>query len=314
MYGNKKKISIFIDTNVLQVFYENKNVCLHEIRVPNEYYNLTRFIIANKLENYVEICIPNMVALEYKQHMLNCFDIGIKQLDQEVADYKKIFGFLIEISVDKKVDKEQYSDYVDSLFQAFVDNPRNLCKVVPYTNSAELIDILLKKALSGIKPFYVGKIGGKVHSDAGFKDAIIAETIYKYCEINGRIGGFISNDNDFSDLFNRMLDNENDYVLFNSFDSAIQALEKYYEINTFTQLKNRIENDGYLHERLLNEIGVVYDKTLTTCIVCDVEQETDNIYAIDVDFIVNETKYHFIIKFDDNANDFIDLKYSIEDD
>lgn len=314
MYEDKKKISIFVDTNVLQSFYGDRNVCLYKINVPEEYYKLIDFIIHNKLQDYIEICIPDIVMMEYKQHMMNCFVEKKEQLNKDKAIYEKIFGSLIEIHAEVKISSVQYQEFIDELFKGFIDNPRNFCKVVSYKNCDGLIDILLKKALSGVKPFAVGKMGGKDYSDAGFKDAIIAETIYNYCKEKSRVGIFISKDKDFSNIFHKTLNNENDYVLFNTFDFAIQELKNYYGIEPIMQIKSRIQNNTYYHEMLLSEVEVDYDKMATSCTIQNIVQETGNIYNIDIDIIVNETKYHFNTKFDDNANEFIDITYSMEND
>lgn len=72
MAAHNKKISIFIDTNILQIIWGSKtikNVHLDRIEITQQYYDLIDFIRDYNLEDVVEVCIPSIVAMEFKQHM-----------------------------------------------------------------------------------------------------------------------------------------------------------------------------------------------------------------------------------------------------
>lgn len=317
MVTKQKKISIFLDTNIFQTFFGSKNdkkVFLYKAGVTNDYYRLRDFINEYQLSDQIEICIPSVVIMECKQHMLDCFIRNEKKLIEDVTNYKKIFGSLIEIDYSLKIIKEEYSVYIDKIFDDFVTEYRNQCKVVRYDKRENLIDILLSKALAGTKPFVVETIGGKPHSDAGFKDSVIAETIYSYCEENKRMGILITNDGDFGNVFNRQLNNTCKYVQFSSIDKAIEALSEFYGTDPVKRLNYEFSNNTYWHEFLLHEAGLELDDSVTERVVTDVFSEDENVFDIKIDFTINETKYHFLVKFDSIANDIIECSYKIEND
>ncbi len=317
MKTEEKRISIFLDTNILQTFFGSKkdtNVFLDKTGVPVEYYQLTDFINKYWLEKQIEICIPGVVVMECKQHMQNCFSKNIKQLTLDNAKYKKIFGSLIEFEYDLKLTEKEYIVHTDELFEAFVSDCRNKCKIVQYNKDESLIEILLSKALSGTKPFIAQTIEGKTHSDAGFKDAIIAETIYSYCKEKSSIGILVSTDNDFAEPFQTKLSAQSNYVQFHSIQETIKALEEFFDINTVQKLKQKFSDNTYLQESLLQEAGIKLDKSVTEQKITDISNEDENVFNIKMDFTVNETKYHFFVKFDSAANDIIDCNYKFEND
>lgn len=317
MKTEEKRISIFLDTNILQTFFGSKkdtNVFLDKTGVPAEYYQLTDFINKYWLEKQIEICIPGVVVMECKQHMQNCFSKKVKQLTSNIDEYKKIFGSLIEFEYDLKLTEKEYIVHTDELFEAFISDSRNKCKIIQYNKDESLIEILLAKALSGTKPFFAETIEGKTHSDAGFKDAIIAETIYSYCKENNSIGILVSTDNDFAKPFQTKLSAQSNYVQFRSIQETIKGLEAYFEINTVQKLQQEFSKNTYWQEILLQEAGIELDESVTERVITDISNKDENVFSIKIDFTVNETKYHYLVKFDSVANDIIECSYEIEND
>lgn len=96
-------------------------------------------------------------------------------LVESICDFKNLYGDLLGIEFQIKIPEEEYPQYVESLCEDFFSNPRNCCKIVEHPHNNELIDVLLDKAITGIKPFFTGGIAGKKHSDAGFKDSLVVE-------------------------------------------------------------------------------------------------------------------------------------------
>lgn len=311
-----KDVSIFIDTNVFQMFWSVnniRNVYLYKIEAPKEYYKLVDFVKNNELQDRVELCIPSIVIMECKQHMYECFKKNVAKIEEDIKSYKKAFDFLLEIDVDIKKTTEDYQKFVEEIFDDFVTNTRNCCKIVPHSKDDKLLEKLLEKALKGTKPFCVGKIGGKEYSDAGFKDSIIAETIYEYCEKNDRIGIFVSHDNDFSEAFSNVLNSTSKFVLFKSYDDAIDALKDFFATDPKKQVKEKFEQDIYLREKILQEAGLKLDASVTDCEVQDVDK-VDDVFDMNINLVVNETHYCFNVKFDDIANEILECSYEIEND
>lgn len=100
-----------------------------------------------------------------------------------------------------------------------------------------IVDTLISKALSGVRPFFSGKFEGKSHSDAGFKDSLIAETIYQYHAVNKNLCIFITNDQDFSREFSRKIQPGSELVLFTSIDINDSISRNNAENNYLSSLR-----------------------------------------------------------------------------
>ena len=222
-----KKVCVFIDTNILQSFIKHNKkdyVFLAKLGVPKSYYNLVSFIQDNRLQNYVEICISEVVFKEIRQHMIDNFNSFYEVVSTEMESCAKIAGDLLELTYKIKLKKEDYPEYVDKLIQEFLDNPQNMCTYIPITSKEELIDTLLDKSLRKVRPFVSHTIEGKGYKDAGFKDSIIAETIYAHCKSSDQKCLLISDDSDFGDRFEPVLNDKNKYVRATTIDQATNAI------------------------------------------------------------------------------------------
>lgn len=315
------EISIFLDTNIIQSFgvgrgKEGSNVFLSNLGIPSKFYDLVSFIDENHLADKIEICVPEVVTMEMKYHMLSGFKSQSQKLNAAIEEHKKIFGDIAKFdAIEISYDEEQYEGYVDTLIKEFFDNQKNHAQQVFFPRKEPIVDTLINKALSGIRPFFAGKFEGKSHSDAGFKDSLIAETIYQYHSVNKNLCIFITNDQDFSREFSRKIQPGSELVLFTSIESAIDALKEYYGTDTKKRLLREFSENTYWHELLLKEADVELDASVTERKVESIDEDNEpNIFIIKMLFVVNEAQYVFTVKFDSIANEIIDLCYQIEDD
>lgn len=315
------EISVFLDTNILQSFgvgkgKEGSNVFLSNLGISSKFYGLVSFIDENHLADKIEICVPEVVTMEMKYHMLSGFKSQRQKLNTAIEEHKKIFGDIAKFdAIEISYNEEQYEGYVDTLIKEFFDNHKNHAKQVLFPRKEPIVDILIHKALSGIRPFFVEKFEGKSHSDAGFKDALIAETIYQYHSVNKNLCIFITNDQDFSREFSRKIQPDSKLILFTSIESAIDALTDYYGTDPKKRLLHEFSENTYWHEFLLEEAGVELDESVTEIKVKNITEGDDsNIFIIEMIFIVNETHYLFTVKFDSIANDILNFNYQIEGD
>lgn len=312
-----RRVSVFIDTNQLQSFISGEqkiNVFLSALGIPRFYYDLVNFIESNRLEHFVEICISEVVIRELRQHMLNAFNQYCDTLDTTIAKYRKAGGDIVEINYTMKYSKQDYPTFVDGLINDFVENPKNKCRVIPLPHSKTILETLFDKSLRGVKPFTNQAISGKTFKDGGFKDAVIAESIYSYCSEAGTIGLLISDDGDFGQKFNSTLNNDSEYVKCSSIEQAVLFLQKYYETSPEDRLTREFTENAYWHEVLLNDVGQEYDAAVTHVEVEHIAKTDDNQYEIDILITVNEAIYSFTIVFDVIANDIIETRYSIDND
>lgn len=313
-----REISIFLDTNILQTFLGNKtgsNVFLNSLGIRSQFHELTSFIAENRLERLVELCIPEVVVLEMKHHMTTGFSRQCQKLEADLSAHKKVFDAIFDQSaVDLKYDRESYRTYVDSLLEDFFRTPKNLAKLVPFPRSGSVLEALVGKALAGTPPFFSGAIGGKTHSDAGFKDAMIAETICAYSQEYGRLCVYVSRDHDFIQGFDKAIQPDSEFVLFPSIEAAIPALAEYYETDFGAKRVREFTESTYWHEFLLEQAGARLDDSVTDCRVESVSRLEDDVFGIRMVFVVNEANYVFQIKFDSGVNDILGLEYHIEND
>lgn len=314
-----KEISIFLDTNIIQAFTSGKkgsNVFLHNLGIRKEYYILADFIDSNRLEDRIEICIPEIVIREMKYHMKSGFERQLLQLSDQIREHKKMLGNLADFSaIEMKYnDSERYAQYVDSLIDDFFNTPKNYAKQVPFPRQGEILDVLVGKAISGVRPFFVGKIESKLHSDAGFKDSVIAETIYEYSKAHNRLCIFVTHDTDFSPEFAKAIQPNSRLVLFPSIETAIEALSAYYGTDALSHIQQEFTENTYWQEYLLNESGMKLDESVTEYKVDSVSVDEGDILLVKLHFVINEVTYRFFVKFDSAANDMIEFSYETEDD
>jgi len=315
-----RETSIFLDTNIIQTFIDSKkgsgsNVFLYKLGIRQDYYKLSDFIKENGLEDRIEICIPEVVVMEMKHHMKEGFKKQFQRMKEQIEENQRIFGNLADFSaIEVKHNKESYDDYVDSLFLDFFSTTKNYAKQIPFPRQDPILDTLVSKAISGTRPFFTGKIESKYHTDAGFKDSVIAETIYEYSKKYNKLCIFITNDRDFSSKFSDTIQADSKLVLFTTIEMAIKALAEYYGTDPQIRLLREFTENTYWHEYLLNESGIEFDESVTKCKVEDVSNYEGEIFIIKMSFVVNEAEYLFSIKFDSNANDILDFNCQIMND
>lgn len=274
-----KKISVFLDTNVVQSIWGKNN------------------------------------STVFLYHMEAGFRSQTQKLNDQIKEHEKVFGNLADFgAIEIRYDKEHYREYIDSLFEDFFDTPKNYAKQIPFPRQESTMEILVDKAISGVRPFFSGSIGGKSHSDAGFKDAVIAETIFEYGKDKDKLCIYITKDHDFGIEFERKIQKDSRFVLFPSIGEAIEELSEYFEIDPQSRLAKEFTENAYWHEYLLNEIGIKLDESVTERKVEDVTIEEENVFLIKIYFVVNEVKYLFSVRFDSIGNDMIDFTYQMEND
>ncbi len=317
MTREPKKISVFMDTNILQSFFSCRKgnmVFLGDLGISKAYYQLVDLSVNNQLRDDVEICIPEVVMKEIRQHMIKQFSKYCSELDSDIRAYKKVAGDLLEINYELKINVADYPRYVDGEIERFLCNPRNLCKLVPVPKDGEILGKLLDKALRGVEPFVSRTIDGKQYQDAGFKDAVIAETIFDYGARTGRTCLLVTGDKGFASCFAPVLTPEKQYVRSDSLDKAIEMLASYYQGNVAERLRREFQDNAYWHEVLLNSIEQEYDAFATDVEAVDVVQVQEEQYEVSITFVINETRYCFKVLFDAAANELMDYRYRIEND
>ncbi|MDU9377092.1 hypothetical protein McpSp1_17380 [Methanocorpusculaceae archaeon Sp1] len=304
----EKKISIFIDTNVLETHNSNGLTKYDSFRLPKDCVSIMDFVRDYNLQKQVEICIPEIVWREILQHMRLGFLSRKQSLTDLVTDHQKTFGKLITINCKFLVgSEEEYNNYIIQMSDDFWKNDGINCKLVSNPTGDDTLEKLLSKVFNKEKPFVEAKAikGGKTHSDAGLKDALIIETIICYCDENNTEGILFSKDQDFNGI------SENLKVL-NEDNKIIDYLKSKFGIDKIWEIRTIFENDMYHIESLMELTGNELNAFRKYSIEEIQETEDADIFRVNIRVNINGVIYHFDAKYDLNANQILDVS-SIRD-
>ena len=308
--GTYDKAYIYFDTNTLECRHSGKSLYLSQFTVNTLYYEIEDLIYNLGLKDKVEICIPEIVWLELQEHLVNYFKSERKSMEDKVEVFRKSFGDLAEIYYEFKDCKteSEYLNYANDIAQDFLANPRVNAKIISCPKDEKSMQQIIQQAIHSTRPFRTARAGGKEYTDAGFKDALIFNTVTTHTQNN--LGIFISNDNDFSELFNnkrmnnlKMCSNANEvkYVLMQEFDVAPAERMEFI-----------LKSDKYLMERILSECQLDIHSFIKDVKIISCENINDNI-NVDFTATVNEEKYSFDIMYNENANELLEVSCEIYD-
>ncbi len=157
-------IDVFIDTNVLY----NRNEQLDKALFVTKLKEIIEEIEANDIYTEIKLLLPRMVLNELYQQQLEMFD-GLNKRLENVSmpnlQYDRAFN---------------YGEYLEKIFkEAIMEIQKGIVEVdvVDFPNSDKLGNII-SRAIKKAPPFE----GKEKHSDKGFKDVLIWESIKEYKE------------------------------------------------------------------------------------------------------------------------------------
>lgn len=303
------KILIYFDTNILQDFFNQndqdgqsnkKRFFLYGFKLSNKYYDLVRYIEENGLVDKVKIYIPKIVIEEMKEHLISSFKSENDSLKNLISNYKKIFGDLLNINSEIAYNVDDYEKYIINDMNTTIQE--NKLEVVEYP---ACFDSIIENSLKTIKPFSTAKRNSKEFSDAGFKDALLIESIKNHCNIKDNFVILYSNDSDFDNVIN-----DNNFKLCRTYEAITKYLDDIYQLSDILKVKIAIKSE-YHRELLLNCAEFKYDKSVSNFIVDKIEEIEEGVFSIEQRCIVNEAKYTFNYKYDSSSNEIIECEYKI---
>lgn len=311
------KVNIYFDTNSLEDYSprtittkgNNKSFMkLSEFRFPSYYYEIEKFIQDNNLQDKIEILIPEIVWMELEKHMLNQYSQDLANLSSCIKEYKDIFSDLIEINYEFK--EKEYKKYLSTIMEDFLDNPKTSAKIVPCPKDSACITRIIRNAMYTKAPFSVAHKDKKEYSDAGFKDALITETVLSNRKDNVLII-FVSMDNDFKNVFDEIEDivicNEEEQK--NRKSKIIEILSEQFLIREKVIQKEISQNDYMLEELIAQTFLNIqqdykFEKFESIKELIDEEDEKIllNIWDATFTMYVGDQLYKFKITYDGNAH------------
>jgi len=306
-----ERIAIFFDTNKLEArFTDHKcgDLCLADIKASTDFYDIRRFVNEYQLSDKIEFCIPELVILEYKRHLLDIYTQHTESFRSEINEYQKVFGSILKVDFEfVKQNVDEFKEHIDALFNNFI--AMNNCKVIEYDRSSALLERIVDKAINRVAPFVFVRCNKKEYHDAGLKDAIIAETILKYHVDNDCPCILISEDNDWgrcSDL------NKDDIFICKNLEQLRIILHEKLGITDIDEDVRLKFEDSYIRETIIRETGNQYDSAVSDFNVVAIMLKNANIYTVKINCNINETIYWIVCEYDYASNEVSSVSYEIE--
>lgn len=304
------EVFIYFDTNVLECRHSGDSLYLSKFVVSPLYYEIEQLIKDWELSDKVKICIPEIVWLEIQEHLISHFKSQKDSMLNNFELYRKSFGDLIELSCDFKdcISVDEYKEYLISITTDFLDNPRVSATIISCPKDEDTIDKIIKMAIHSERPFRKATFNKKKYTDAGFKDALIFNTIQKYTGV--QLGIFISDDTDFESLFK---DNKfQNLCLCKSVKDVKDVLIKVFNIVPTDEIEARLKFDEYLIKRILTETEFNENDTYRFININSIANENDGIKT-DFMALVNGEMYFFEIMYNINANELLEASSELCD-
>ena len=298
-----EKAYIYFDTNALECRHSGKALFLSQFTVNPLYYEIEELIQNMKLMDIVEICIPEIVWYELQEHLVSYFKSEKESMESKISSFRKSFGNLAEIDCEFKDcnTESEYTVYASTIAQEFLDNPRVHAKIIPCPKDENTIQRIIGQAVHAIKPFRKVKTNGKEYTDAGFKDALIFNTLQK--NTGNQLGILVSNDNDFLELFTETT--RGNLKMCKDAKEIQKILSTEFNVISAEMVEGILTTNKYLMKRILSECGMEENATVYRLKILSCEIVEDD---VDVHFVamVDGIKYSFDITYNINANELIE--------
>lgn len=253
MIMEDRKTRIYFDTNKLECRFNGDNLFLSDIKLSQIFYTVERIIDDLNLKDSVEICIPEVVIMELKKHMIDKYKSCFDSLKSKIEEAKKIFGSLIDIYYEYKFARNlsEYKQYVEDLFNSFIESNTHIV-IAKAPKEEKVMNKILKKAVFSEKPFQTAKGRKKDYSDAGFKDALISETIIENSKNLNSL--FLTDDQDFKEVFGEY----DNIKIMETSDKIEEYLISTYNVDQKIKYFNEFIHNNYLVQTILKGCG--YDE------------------------------------------------------
>lgn len=307
--NNYDKVYIYFDTNSLEdyipseFFYKGKrflNLC--DFKFPKYYFKVVNFIKENNLQSKVNIFISEIVEKELKKHLKEQYKNSKDTFFKIIAECKNHFHSLVDINY--KLKDINYDEEVNNFLKK-----ENIC-IVPVSKDCQAIDKIVNKAIFSEAPFVKANKNKKEYTDAGFKDALIVETIIEKSEDN-IFSIFVSKDADFDNVFSAYpnitickYEDEEDRKNF-----IINKLKEifYTQDNEFN-IDRDIKNNDYILKQVIDFCGLdpnldyKFTELLSESEYIDLDNGVDNVWEITFKMFVGKKELKFYIRYDKKTN------------
>lgn len=308
----EQHIIIVFDTNILESRFSHNKVdlmCLNKIKPDSLFYQVIKYVKEQHIESYVTFYISAISKAELLLHMRTIFEKGKQEFECHYDNYKKAYGDILSVGWEFSCQTlADYVNFADTIMDEFLI--ANNCVILDYPQEISFIEDLIQQCLRKQPPFQEIKGNGKTYHDAGFKDAIIYNSILRHISKTDDKCILVTRDKDFDQI-----EGENIWICGDN-ETFVNTISKIFDLNSSSQIKkmivDRIE-EHYLKEYIIKSIGDIYDASVTLFEVIDVDKcKEGDLYNVRIRMIINEQEYKIICKYDLAANEVLDVKHDEE--
>ncbi len=309
---NEIKVAVFFDTNKIEARFSNAkcgDLYLSEVKASSDFYEVKNYIEDSGLSKDVKLCVSEISIREYKQHLMENFTEHSKGFSDNIDGYKKSFGSILDVTYEfNKKSIAEFEEHVESIFSEFLY--LNKCKNIEYVRDVDFFNTLVDKAIKKEKPFVSIGANKKLYKDAGFKDAIIIETIIRYHKEQRCKCILVTDDNDFNSAFQ----DSDGIIICKDATNVKNTLSDWLSVSNIDIIKYKFGSDKYIQESIISETGNTLDESVTIFDVVSVKEKDENLYSIEIHSVINEVVYRFTCKYESISNEIFDVVYTTEND
>lgn len=310
--SQKPKVAIFFDTNKLEARITGSKcgeLFLAEIKASSDFYDIKKYIDDSGVSKVVELCISEISLRECKQHLIENFKDHRKNFCDRIDEYKRSFGSILDVSYEfRKNTVDEFKEHVDCIYEGFII--ANQCKIIEYVRDVDFFGSLIEKAIRKQSPFINIGANGKQYKDAGFKDAIVGESIIRYHRDNNCKCILISEDKDFENAFS----DYSEIIICKNFIEVKELLFELLGVTDSKFIENKFETDPYLQEKLIRETGNIFDEAVSRFKVINILSEEEDIYSLKIQCVINEVIYEIKCRYESTSNEVFDVTYKTTND
>ena len=303
-------LNIFFDTNILENRVGKELVALNKCDISANYFRIAHFIADRSLNHDVSLNIPRIVLLEIRQHIYEGHIQKGQSIIEQMESARKAFGSIFDLNYlfkyndfsSKETRQEQVEEYVNRIIDEFLELPINKeLRITPFPPKYErLVDRAIKRQL----PFF-SHPNAKI-TDAGFKDALLLESIIYNTDFNNDEVILFTNDNRLlkkEECLDESLQDR--FFVAQSTDECLAIIINRNNATTETSIIARLERNNYFLSRLFESINQPLSKDTDGLHITKIQQkELENEYEIQADVVSNEVRYSLDFDYDIIANDY----------
>ena len=299
-------ISIFFDTNIIESQFgtEKEGLKCHKKIVPNKIFNdIVNYIKSIDATDKVELYISSISWEEISIHLRENFKNTKDKLTKTIGLYRDAYGNNLDLSYEFKHNTiEEYNSHLEIIKDEFLASYN--CKIIDYPRTLKCFEELVDKCIHKQPPFQKANKGQKEFSDAGFKDALILETIIQHNKETENVCIFISSDKDFAEV--------KDIIICANLESFKDNIIKILGIQNIDSIRTRF-NDEYVKGTIIQATGNEYDESVSLFEVLDINPiAEEGLFDVTIKVIINEAEYNIKCQFETSTNNVEVKGYCIE--